>query len=193
MPPIYITTLNSPYGPLIIGDHKGQLCLLDWQYRARRRQIDNRICSLLNAEYVERSTSLHEVVTGQLYEYFEGRRAGFDLPLLFAGTAFQQNVWHNLLNIRYGETISYLELGRRTGNEKSIRAAAAANGANAISIVVPCHRVTGSKGELTGYAGGIHVKQQLLRLEYDYQRPNLFSPPGPGDSSGPKHSRFKAG
>ncbi len=81
------------------------------------------------------------------------------------GSEFQEKVWTHLQKIPYGETISYKELSRRMGNEMAIRAVAAANGANAISIIIPCHRIVGSKGELTGYAGGIAAKRKLLKLE----------------------------
>jgi len=84
---------------------------------------------------------------------------------LFVGSDFQKTVWEKLLTIPYGKTTSYLELSRMLGDEKAIRAVATANGANAISIIVPCHRVIGSDGSLTGYAGGLNAKQKLLQLE----------------------------
>ncbi|MFT3901718.1 MAG: methylated-DNA--[protein]-cysteine S-methyltransferase [Niabella sp.] len=162
---IYINIFESIYGPLIIGDYQGQLCLLDWQHRAARQQVDQRISRFLQADYETKETDLHKTVIRQLTEYFQHARKEFDLPLLFAGSDFQQRVWRQLLTIPYGKTLSYLELSRQLGDEKAIRAVAAANGANAISIVVPCHRVIGSHGELTGYAGGTDVKQKLLQLE----------------------------
>ena len=101
----------------------------------------------------------------QLIQYFHGQRRVFDLPINQQGTDFQQKVWHELINIPYGRTISYLELSRRLGDPKVIRAAAAANGKNNICIVVPCHRVIGSKMDLVGYAGGLWRKKWLLGLE----------------------------
>lgn len=101
----------------------------------------------------------------QLSEYFAGERKQFALPLAPEGTPFQQQVWTALLSIPYGETISYLELARRVGNAKAMRAVGAANGRNPISIVVPCHRVIGADGSLTGYAGGLERKRALLGLE----------------------------
>lgn len=101
----------------------------------------------------------------QLDEYFAGERRAFDIPLQFAGSEFQKSVWHELLKIPYGETISYGELARRIGSPKSVRAVANATGANAISIFVPCHRVIGSDRSLTGYAGGMEAKRKLLKLE----------------------------
>lgn len=101
----------------------------------------------------------------QLIQYFQGQRRTFNFPISQEGTAFQQKVWHELLNIPFGRTISYLELSRRLGDPKAIRAAAAANGKNNICIVVPCHRVIGSKMDLVGYAGGLWRKRRLLELE----------------------------
>lgn len=101
----------------------------------------------------------------QLSEYFEGKRKEFKIQLTLNGTDFQKQVWSELLKIPYNKTISYLELSRRLGDEKSIRAAASANGKNPIAIIVPCHRVIGSNGELTGYTGGLWRKQWLLEHE----------------------------
>ncbi len=101
----------------------------------------------------------------QLAEYFGHWRQSFDLPLRPAGTPFQQSVWQALLNIPYGETISYAALARQLGKEKAVRAVGHANGQNPISILIPCHRVIGSDGKLTGYGGGIWRKQYLLKHE----------------------------
>ena len=101
----------------------------------------------------------------QLDEYFAGKRQTFDLPLSFAGTDFQKKVWNALLTIPYGKTISYGEMACMIGMPKAIRAVANANGANAISIFAPCHRVIGSDRSLTGYGGGLDVKEYLLKLE----------------------------
>ena len=103
--------------------------------------------------------------TEQLIQYFHGQLRVFDLPINQEGTEFQQKVWHELVNIPYGKTISYQDLSRRLGNPKVIRAAASANGRNHICIVVPCHRVIGSKNDLVGYAGGLWRKKWLLSLE----------------------------
>ena len=101
----------------------------------------------------------------QLSEYFEGSRKEFDLPVQQSGTAFQQKVWKELTKIGYGKTISYLELSKRIGDVKAIRAAGTSNGKNKISIIVPCHRVIGSNGDLTGYAGELWRKKWLLEHE----------------------------
>jgi methylated-DNA-[protein]-cysteine S-methyltransferase len=101
----------------------------------------------------------------QLDEYFKGNRTLFDLPLQPAGTNFQQTVWNELLKIPYGDVATYLQMAKRLGNIKVIRAAASANGKNPIGIIIPCHRVIGADGKLTGYAGGLHRKQWLLEHE----------------------------
>ena len=101
----------------------------------------------------------------QLRDYFAGKREDFDLPLAPEGTPFQQNVWKELCSIPYGETISYGELARRIGNPKASRAVGLANGSNPIPIIIPCHRVIGSNGKLTGYGGGLPIKEKLLALE----------------------------
>ena len=110
----------------------------------------------------------------QLKEYFEGSREQFDLKLNPEGTHFQKKVWKQLEQIPYGKTISYLELSKQLGDVKAIRAAANANGKNPLWIVVPCHRVIGSDGSLTGYAGGLHRKKWLLEHENPYKQQSLF-------------------
>lgn len=104
-------------------------------------------------------------VEQQLQEYFAGQRETFDVPLDFVGTDFQKSVWQALLTIPYGETRSYGDIARQIGNDKAVRAVGAANGKNPISIIAPCHRVIGSTGKLTGFAGGLETKRILLALE----------------------------
>lgn len=162
---IYLQSYHSPYGELILGESGGELCLCDWKYRKMRDQIDLRIQTGLKSEFELEETDLLIEAKSQLNEYFAKERTTFDLPLLFVGSDFQKSVWDKLLTIPFGKTISYLELSRLLGDEKAIRAVATANGANAISIIVPCHRVIGSDGSLTGYAGGLNAKQKLLQLE----------------------------
>jgi methylated-DNA-[protein]-cysteine S-methyltransferase len=105
------------------------------------------------------------VVAKQLFEYFSGKRQVFELDLAPRGTEFQLAVWNALVAIPYGDTISYAELARRIGKPSAVRAVGAANGANPIPVIIPCHRVIGSNGTLTGYGGGIERKQWLLALE----------------------------
>lgn len=110
----------------------------------------------------------------QLKEYFEGERKQFDLKLNPQGTDFQKKVWDKLLEIPYGKTMSYLELSKQLGDVKAIRAVANANAKNPLWIIVPCHRVIGSNGSLTGYAGGLHRKQWLLEHESPFKQQSLF-------------------
>jgi len=167
---ISIQTYNSPIGELLLGSYEGKLCLADWKYRRMRTSIDKRIQKGLKAEYVEESSEVIEKTIKEMKEYFAGERKVFDIPLLMVGTDFQKSVWEGLIQVPYGTTASYLELSRNIGNEKAVRAVATANGANSISIMIPCHRIIGSNGDLVGYAGGLPVKKQLLDLEN-----NLFT------------------
>ncbi|MCK6625228.1 MAG: methylated-DNA--[protein]-cysteine S-methyltransferase [Anaerolineae bacterium] len=109
----------------------------------------------------------------QLDEYFKGQRRDFSLNLEPAGTAFQQTVWQQLTTVPYGRTVSYLDVARQVGNEKAVRAVGAANGQNPIVIVVPCHRVVGSNGQLTGYGGGLWRKAWLLEHEKRFSSPQM--------------------
>jgi len=132
--------------------------------------------SILNSE--EKETDIIPIeledCVHQLNEYFEGHRSHFDLKLNPEGTDFQKKVWHALQTIPHGKTVSYLELSQQLGDVKAIRAVANANGKNPLWIVVPCHRVIGSDGSLTGYAGGLSRKQWLLKHESPYKQQSLF-------------------
>ena len=110
----------------------------------------------------------------QLIEYFNGERKQFSLKLNPEGTAFQKKVWNELVKIPYGKTVSYLELSKKLGDVKAIRAVANANGKNPIWIIIPCHRVIGTDGSLTGYAGGLHRKKWLIEHESPYKQQSLF-------------------
>jgi len=116
-----------------------------------------------------------QVCVDQLNEYFDNKRQQFDLKLDPRGTDFQLRVWEQLQNIPFGTTISYLELARMTGKESNTRAVGNANGRNKLNIVVPCHRVIGSNGKLTGYGGGLWRKEYLLKLEMGNSIPGLFA------------------
>ena len=113
-------------------------------------------------------------VVKQMNEYFKGSRKVFDFPIVLLGTEFQVKVWNELCEIPYGKTISYAEQSKKMGDPKSIRAVAAANGKNPLWIVVPCHRVIGSNGSLTGYAGGIWRKKWLIEHEKSEKQQSLF-------------------
>ncbi len=162
---IDVCYFKTPVGELVIGDYEGELCLCDWRYRRMRTAIDKRITQIFGCEYRWMSTPLIESTMQQLTEYFEGIRTVFDLPLLMAGTDFQKEVWRHLMEVKYGTTSSYLELAKMMNRDSAVRAVASANGANAISIIIPCHRIIGSNGELVGYAGGLDAKKKLLAIE----------------------------
>ena len=132
--------------------------------------------SILNTEEIITSIIPDELqdCAYQLNEYFEGSRQTFNLKLNPKGTDFQKRVWAKLLEVPYGKTLSYLELSKRLGDVKAIRAVASANGENPFWIVVPCHRIIGSDGSLTGYAGGLHRKKWLIDHENPYKQQSLF-------------------
>jgi len=162
---IHIQYFKTPVGELVLGEYEGRLCMSDWRYRKKREIIDARVIKGLNATFTEKESVLLQQAKDELTEYFQGSRKTFGIPLLFVGTEFQKSVWDALTRIPYGETSSYSGLAKKIENEKAVRAVANANGANAISIFVPCHRIIGSDGKLTGYAGGLETKQKLLELE----------------------------
>lgn len=155
---------------LILGSFEGKLCLADYRYRKLRGTVDTRIQNMLKAKYVEQQDEVLELTKKQLDEYFDMKRKKFDIPLLLVGSDFQKSVWNALLQIPFGETRSYKEQAQIVGDVKAVRAVANANGANAITIIVPCHRIIGSNGKLTGYGGGLNQKKKLLELEK-----NLFT------------------
>ena len=128
------------------------------------RQLEG-LKSLLHADIIEGESQYFEMLKSQLEEYFKGQRKVFDIPLVLSGSVFQLKVWNGLRKIPFGEKRTYLKQSENLGSPKAIRAVAAANGANKISILIPCHRVVGSNGSLVGYGGGLRNKQFLLDLE----------------------------
>jgi len=172
---IIIQDYKSAFGVLILGSYQNKLVLADWKYRRMRKAIDKRIKSFFDRDYHFGDSKIISETIKQLKQYSVGQREVFDLPLTFAGTEFQKKVWEALLTIPYGTTETYSSLSLKLGDEKAIRAVATANGANALSIVVPCHRVIGSNGDLVGYAGGVPIKKRLLQLEQKVEQGNLFT------------------
>lgn len=162
---IIVSCYQSKFGELLIGDYQGQLCICDWLYRKMRAQIDVRLQTRLNANYFSGNTAIIDSTKAQLEQYFSGGSKNFDIPLKWVGTEFQKEVWKELLKIPFGLTETYLGLSQKMNNKGAIRAIASANGANAISIIVPCHRIIGSDGKLVGYAGGVETKKKLLQFE----------------------------
>lgn len=165
---------------MIIGVRDNGVCLLDFQYRKMLPTIMKRVSERVGADFTEQYHPLHDKVKEQLEEYFSGDRKEFDLPLIYSGTEFQQRVWNQLLNIPYGNTRTYMQQTLKLGDEKAIRAVAKANGENCLGIIVPCHRVVGANGSLTGYAGGLQAKKWLLEHESKYsgraRQQDMFSP-----------------
>ena len=156
---------KTTIGELILGSFNNKLCLLDYRYRKMRQRVDNRIQRGLKANYVEKDDSVLSETRVQLNEYLANTRSDFTLPLQLVGSEFQLCVWKALLEVPYGSTSTYSNIAKDINNVKAVRAVANANGANSISIIVPCHRIIGSNGELVGYAGGLPVKEKLLKLE----------------------------
>jgi methylated-DNA-[protein]-cysteine S-methyltransferase len=154
--PMSYAHLESPIGTLLISGDAGELQQILFSTNGRPARPD--------PAWQEDSSALGDVIR-QLRAYFAGELENFDLALAPQGTPFQQKVWSELQKIPYGETISYGELARRIGNPNASRAVGLANGSNPISIVIPCHRVIGSNGKLTGYGGGLPIKEKLLALE----------------------------
>jgi methylated-DNA-[protein]-cysteine S-methyltransferase len=150
------TQIDSPIGPLVLaGDANGLREILF---------VNGRHPAKPDPSWHEDPAPLKSAI-GQLHAYFAGDLEGFDLPLAPEGTPFQLEVWRELCEIPFGKTISYGELAIRIGNPKASRAVGLANGSNPIPIVIPCHRVIGSNGKLTGYGGGLPIKEKLLALE----------------------------
>lgn len=139
-----------------------------------RTTIDNRIKKELKTDFVNENSTVIEETKVQLIEYINKSRSIFNIPLLLIGTDFQKIVWNALMQIPYGRTESYLSLSKTINNRKAIRAVASANGANAIAIIIPCHRIIGSDGSLVGYAGGLLTKEKLLQLENPLKQLSLF-------------------
>jgi len=153
---VYYTTLESPVGQLLLaGD---STALRGVSFESSKRAATPR------PEWKQSKSEFAQVIR-QLEAYFRGELKQFDLPLELDGTEFQLRVWNALRAIPYGETISYAQLAERIGNPKAVRAVGLANGSNPIPIIVPCHRVIGSDGSLTGFGGGLCTKQKLLDLE----------------------------
>ena len=153
---MYYCYLDTPIGELLLAGEGDELSMIGFPKGAMRR--DPEPDWIYNEEPLEKART-------QLAEYFSGERKNFDLPLKLSGTEFQVSVLEALLEIPYGETTSYGAIAKQIGRPKAVRAVGAANGRNPIPIIVPCHRVIGSSGDLTGFGGGLDTKEALLRLE----------------------------
>ena len=165
MTDVNVQYLPSPCGELVLASVGDELCLCDWKAQPCAERNMRRLERLLGAEFREESSHVLERTIIELDEYFDGHRTSFDIPLHPVGTSFQMSVWKALQEIPYGETRTYLEIARKIGNVRGVRAVAQAIGANGIAILIPCHRVIGSNNSLTGFAGGLAAKRTLLQLE----------------------------
>lgn len=163
---IYIAHYQQGVFDMVMGCFEDKLCLFNYRDKPSRSAVDKRIQRALNAEFVEQETPLLEQARQQMDAYLAGELIQFDLPLLLLGTEFQKSVWQALLAVPYGETASYLELAQAINKPTACRAVANANRANALSMIIPCHRIIGRDGTLVGYGGGLERKQALLDLEY---------------------------
>ncbi len=162
---INISYYKTKIGELILGTHNDELCLLDFRYRKMRTTVDNRIKKYLKTDFIRQENELIVKTKQQIDEYLRGNRKKFSIPFVLLGTDFQKQIWNELLKVNYGETATYLDIAKRINKPQAVRATASANGANAIALIVPCHRIVGSNGELGGYGGGLSVKKRLLNLE----------------------------
>lgn len=168
---IYLTRINSPIGPMFAGilddedEKKAGLCLLEFTDRRMLETEFKYLSKHFNAKFIQGEHKLHEIVRKQLDEYFEGKRETFDVPMITPGTEFQNTVWKALMEIPYGKTVSYKTQSINIKAPKAVRAVANANGMNRIAIIIPCHRVIGENGTLTGYGGGLWRKKWLLDFE----------------------------
>jgi methylated-DNA-[protein]-cysteine S-methyltransferase len=156
MSAVYYTTFESPVGPLLLAGDSNALQRVSFE--------SSKHSALTQAELKQDRAAFTEVIR-QLQAYFRGELKVFDVPLAMEGTDFQLRVWNALRGIPYGETVSYAQLAERIGNPKAVRAVGLANGSNPIPIIVPCHRVIGSDGSLTGFGGGLPIKKILIELE----------------------------
>jgi methylated-DNA-[protein]-cysteine S-methyltransferase len=156
MPSIYYSQIESPVGSLLVTLQQDELTNVCISQQKRTVAVQ--------PEWIYDDKPFRSLAE-QFQEYFKGERYQFDFPLRLQGTAFQELVWKELRNIPYGTTTTYGELAKRIGNPKAVRAVGMANGQNPIPIIIPCHRVIGSNGKLTGFSGGLHNKSLLLSLE----------------------------
>ena len=164
-PPIIVNRILTPLGSMVAGFADDGLCMLEYADRRMLETQFKRLQRIYQTAIVPGENDHFENLLEQLNDYFAGQRTTFDLELAVRGTDFQQAVWNQLLEIPFGQTISYETLAKQIGSPQACRAVGRANGDNRLAIVVPCHRVVGSDGKLTGYGGGLWRKQKLLDLE----------------------------
>lgn len=163
--PLTVTRILTPLGPMVAGADDDALCLFEFMDQDRLERQLRAIATRFPAPLMPGRNAILEQIEDELEQYFDGRLRNFSVPLSTPGTDFQQAVWRALRDIPYGETRSYAEQARAIGKPEAVRAVARANGDNRIAIIIPCHRVIGADGSLTGYGGGLWRKRWLLDLE----------------------------
>lgn len=159
--PMFFSVFDSPVGRLLLAGDGRSLCRVAFQSEQWPDELES--------EWIRRDSEFTDVVA-QLDAYFSGTLTQFDLPLLPSGTAFQQQVYQALLSVPYGETTTYGAIASKIGRPTAVRAVGAANGSNPIPIIIPCHRIIGANGSLTGFGGGLEIKRHLLELESGQHR-----------------------
>lgn len=164
---VHVDRIATPLGPMLVGVTDEALCLLEFVDRRMLPTQIQRIRKRLGAVFVQGGNAVTARVAEAVEAYFDGDVDAFDVPVALCGTDFQKEVWNALAEIPSGETRSYAEIAERIGRPKAVRAVGRANGMNAIAIAIPCHRVVGADGRLTGYGGGLWRKRRLLDLERD--------------------------
>lgn len=165
---IKTTKVKTPLGEMIAGATDDGLCILEFAGRETVNTELNDLSILLKSSFKDGENKHLKTLRKQLKEYFEGKRKEFTVPLVIPGTEFQQSVWRELIKVPFGSTKSYLEQAIAIKKPRSVRAVANVNGMNRISIIIPCHRIIGSDGSLTGYGGGLERKKWLLDHEKKY-------------------------
>jgi methylated-DNA-[protein]-cysteine S-methyltransferase len=179
MPAIYYDEVPTPLGDMQVGITEKGISMFEFPIEERinahkkkfsESYTETTTLDLVSASHNPQQPSVLNTLKTQIDEFFAGNRTKFDLPIDLIGTDFQCQVWEALLEVPFGKTISYLELAQNLGNPKGVRAVAQANGQNRIPIIVPCHRIIASNGELTGYSGGLFRKEILLSKENGQNR-----------------------
>jgi O-6-methylguanine DNA methyltransferase len=165
---LVLQRFDSPLGKMVMVARNNHICRIDFETLSYQ-PFDSKALERKGLRIVEQETEVLAEAQRQLEEYFGGKRFEFDLPLAPEGTTFQQQAWQALREIPYGETRSYQQQAERLGDARFARAVGHANGRNPISIIVPCHRVLGKNGKLTGFASGVDKKAKLLELETRYR------------------------
>ncbi len=162
---IATSTVPTPCGTMVLGAIDGKVCMCDWLCSRVHGRVVRQLAAAYTCSFEESPCDILNEAERQLHEYFAGLRTAFALPVSLSGTVFRRSVWDALRTIPYGHTVSYAAVAAAIGRQDAVRAVANAVGANPLSIIIPCHRVVGSSGNLTGYAGGLDAKRHLLALE----------------------------